>query len=254
MKAMVMWAVLALLVPLIGAAEAADSKPIVSDKERAVIESVVHDYLKDHPEVVLEALKSLEDKEREKRVDAAQKAIVTEQDKLRNDPSSFVAGNPKGDVTIVEFFDYNCGYCRHVAPTLQSLLADDKKIKLVLKEWPIRGADSLAVTKISLAAAKQPKFLAFHFALLASEGQVDPAAALAVARKSGLDMDRLQKDMAAMNNLEIVQRNDALAQKIGIEGTPAFVIGTTLVPGAISADKFKQLIAETRQNCKQASC
>ena len=251
---MVIWTVLALLAPLIGAAEAADSSSAVSAKDRAAIESVVHDYLRDHPEVLIDALKSLDEKDRQKRADVAQKAIVTEQAALKNDPSSYVAGNPKGDVTIVEFFDYNCGYCRHVAPTLQSLLADDRKVRLVLKEWPIRGAESLAATKVSLAAAKQPKFLAFHFALLASDGQVDEAAAIEVARKSGLDMGRLQKDMAAMDNLEIVKRNDALAQKVGIEGTPAFIIGTTLVPGAISAEKFKTLIAETRQRCKQTSC
>lgn len=252
-KASTIWAAVVLLALATGGAEA-ETKSKLSGEDKAAVEAVVRDYLKAHPEVILEALKALEAKERATRVESARKAIVAEQKALKHDPGSYVAGNPKGDVTIVEFFDYNCGYCRTVAPAIQALLADDKNLRLVLKEWPIRGAESLAVTQVSLAASKQPKFLAFHFALLAEEGQVDETAALAVARKVGLDMDRLQKDMKSMNALEIIQRTDALAGKIGIDGTPGFVIGTTLVPGAVSADRLKALVAETRRNCRQASC
>jgi protein-disulfide isomerase len=247
-------AALALLVRPGGAVDAAETKAKFSDQDKAAIEGVVRDYLKDHPEVLLDAIKALEAKDRAQRAEAARQAIIAEQDALKNDPSSYVAGNPKGDVTIVEFFDYNCPYCHSVAPTLQALLADDKNLRLVIKEWPIKGADSQAIAQVSLAAAKQPKFLAFHFALLGANGHVDQAAALAVAKKAGLDMDRLQKDMKTIDALAIVTRNDALAAKVGIDGTPGFVLGTTVIPGAISAEKFKALIAETRQKCKTASC
>jgi protein-disulfide isomerase len=237
-----------------GAAEAADAKAPLSAEDRAAIEGVVRDYLKDHPEAVLDAIKALQAKERADRAEASKQAILSEQNALKNDPGSYVAGNPNGDITIVEFFDYNCPYCRTVAPALQTLLADDKKLRLVIKEWPIKGADSLAISQISLAAAKQPQFLAFHFALLAHQGHVDQAAALDTAKKAGLDMDKLQKDMKTLDTMAIITRNDKLAEKIGIDGTPGFVIGTTLVPGAISAENFKKQIASARQSCKAASC
>jgi protein-disulfide isomerase len=255
-KAMAIWmaAMSLLMVGARAGADAADAKPALSAQDRAAIEGVVRDYLKAHPELVLDALNALEAKDKAKREEAAKQAVLSQQDALKNDPTAYVAGNPKGDVTIVEFFDYNCPYCRSVAPEIQSLIADDKKLRVILKEWPIKGPDSIGIAQVSLAAAKQPKFLAFHFALLAEQDHVDQAGALAVAKKAGLDMDRLQKDMKAMDSMAIVRRNDELAQKIGVDGTPAFVIGNAVVPGAMPAEKLKQLIADVRKSCKQASC
>jgi protein-disulfide isomerase len=243
-------------ITLCGAAEAPASAAdaTFSPAQKAAVEQIVHDYLAAHPEAVLDALKALEAKQHAAQAQAAKAAIVAEEGALKHDPSSYVAGNPAGDVTIVEFFDYNCGYCRGVAPTMQSLLSDDKKLRLVIKEWPIKGADSIAAARVSVAAAKQPQFLAFHFALLASEGHVDEARALDAAKKAGLDMDKLKRDKAAVKPEDIIRQNDALASKIGIDGTPAFVIGSTVVPGAASADEFKALIAQTRKACKTSSC
>jgi len=225
-----------------------------SPAQKAAVEKIVHDYLVEHPEAVYDAIKALQAKDQAQRAETAKKVIAEQGDALKHDPASFVAGNPNGDVTMIEFFDYNCGYCRGVAPTVQSLLSDDKKLRVVIKEWPIKGNDSIAAARVSVAAARQPNFLTFHFALLASEGHVGEAEALAVARKSGLDMEKLKADMAAVKPDDIIKQNEALAGKIGIDGTPAFIVGDKLIPGAASAEEFKSAIASTRKACKNQSC
>lgn len=248
------WAALGLLILAQGAASAGEPAKKLTPSERTAIEGVVKDYIAQNPEIVLDALKALEAKERTARQEGARNAILAEQSALKRDPASFVAGNPAGDVTLVEFFDYNCGYCRAVVGTIQSLLSQDKKLRLVLKEWPIRGSDSQAASRVSLAATKQSKFLAFHFALLSEKDHVNEAVALATAQRVGLDMDQLRKDMKSIESDQIFARNEVLAQKIGIEGTPGFVVGQSIIPGAVNIERFKQLIAEVRTSCKTSDC
>jgi protein-disulfide isomerase len=243
------------MVALCGAAKAPPSDPgAFTPAQAAQVEKIVHDYIGAHPEVVLDAIKKLQAQQKAQRAEDAKKAIAGEEQALKHDQNAFVAGNPNGDVTVVEFFDYNCPYCRAVVPTMQALLADDRNLRLVIKEWPIKGADSLAAAHVSLAAAKQKEFLAFHFTLLSAEGHVGEAQALEAAKKAGLDMDKLKKDMAAMKPEDIFRGNDALAEKIGIDGTPAFIIGDKIMPGVASEAEFKSLIADARKACKAKSC
>lgn len=233
----------------IGTSEAAGPSPF-TDKEEAAIEKIVRDYLMDHPELIIETLEAMQKREDQARLDRANELIAAEAQALKNDGVSFVAGNPNGDVTLVEFYDYNCGYCRHATDAVRKLLDRDKGLRIVFKEFPIRGKNSDGAARVSVAAAKQPKFLDFHFALMAQEGQVDEERALAVARAQGLDMKALDRDMKSPDVDAILAKNHALALKIGIDGTPAFITGTTLIPGAVPLAKLESQIAETRKACK----
>lgn len=238
-------AVLALGVSASTATRAADP---ASDKAR--IEGIVRDYILEHPEIILEALQRLDAREKAEQAAATQAAIRAERAALADDGYSFVAGNAAGDITLVEFYDYNCGYCRRVSGDLKALLKQDKGLRLVFKEWPIRGDASLGAARVSVAAAKQAKFADFHFALMALEGQIDEARALQVAGQAGLDLKALARDMKAPDVDAILARNHALAERIGIDGTPAFVIGGTLIPGALPLAELKDAIASARQSCK----
>lgn len=242
-------------ISLIGADRgfAASSGATVSASERAKIESVVHDYLMKHPEVVLDALQELDKRQEAEKAEKAKKVIAAEHNALIRDSYSGVIGNPKGDFTVVEVFDYNCGYCRLMAGELKDLIKSDPKIRIVLKEWPIRGPASHGAAKVSLAAAKQPNFQAFHFALLGSKGTVDEARALAVAKEEGLDMKALQRDMKTIKTDALLAKNNGLIRQLGIDGTPGFIIGDTIVPGATSLDHLRELIAKGRAACKNAA-
>lgn len=228
--------------------------PQISESERAKIESVVHDYIMAHPEVVLDSLKAMQARQQAAEDDRVRDTIAQESDALRHAKGDFVAGNPKGDVTLVEFFDYNCTYCRQAASSIQSLLADDPKLRIIFKEWPIRGDDSMAATRVSLAAQGQPQFLAFHFALMKHPGKVDEAVALQAAHDAGLDMTALKKAMQSPDIDARLAQTGTLAQKIGLQGTPAFVVGDEIIPGAVSEAEFRKLIAETRASCSGPSC
>lgn len=226
----------------------------MSGAERAQIESVVRDYIMAHPEVVLQSLQSMQERQRAAEAERVKATLASEGEALRRTEGEFVAGNVHGDVTLVEFFDYNCAYCRKAAPTIQSLLADDKKLRVIFKEWPIRGAASEGAARVSMAAQKQTNFLAFHFALMRTEGEIDEDVALRAAKAAGLDMSVLKKDMGSAEIADHLAATHALAAKIGLGGTPAFVIGDELIPGAISESDFRSLIAHTRETCPDTSC
>ena len=223
----------------------------ISSAERSKIESVVHDYLMQHPEVVLDALKELDRKEQEAAAVQAKDVIRKEHQTLTRDGAAGVIGNPKGDVSVVEFFDYNCGYCRLVADEVKALVKSDPNVRVVLHEWPIRGPGSVGAAKVSLAASKQKNFAAFHFALLATDGTVDEARALAVAKEQGLDMAQLARDMKAQNAAPILSKTEDLTHRLGLSGTPGFIIGDTLIGGATSLDNLKKTVAEARAACKK---
>lgn len=215
--------------------------------DRAAIETIVHDYLLQHPEVIVEALQKLDAQDRAAKAQHVKQVAATEQAALYGDGYSFIAGNPKGDVTVVEFYDYNCAFCRQASETVRTLLKRDKNLRVVFKEWPIKGADSEAVARVAIAAARQAQFLAFHFALMASTERVDEAQALDAAREAGLDMARLQRDMKSIDMKDVFTKNRALADKLGVEGTPSFLVSDTLIPGAAPLKEFTALIAEARK-------
>lgn len=220
----------------------------LSPDQKAAVEQTVRDYLLDHPEVLVQALQAFERKQKEAAALGAHQVIGEKREALLADPSSPVGGNPKGDVTIVEFFDYRCPYCKQVEPALEALLKEDTKLRIVYKEFPILGPPSVIASRVALAAQRQGKYDAFHRSMMARKGQIDEKTVLEVAAASGLDLQRLKADMAAPETDAILKRNMELAEALTIEGTPAFIIGDTLAPGAADIDTLRKLVAAARQS------
>ena len=216
---------------------------------RKAIEQVVREYLNNNPEILVDALKSLREKQEGKQKARSQTVLTSRRPELENDPATPFGGNIKGNVTVVEFVDYQCGYCKRVRPVVEELLRGDGNIRIVFKELPILGAPSVIAARAALAAWKQSHggYNKFHFALMATKGKLSEDRIMAVAAKSGLDVERLRRDMAAPEIDEALQKNFRLAEDLGIRGTPAFVIGKRLVPGAIDLKAFQKLIAEARR-------
>jgi protein-disulfide isomerase len=172
-------------------------------------------------------------------------AIVENRSELLDDSASPVGGNPDGDVTLVEFFDYRCAYCRRVVSSMRALLDEDRELRVVFKELPVLGPDSERAARAALASRRQGGYVPFHFALMAAE-DLSPRGIRAAAEAVGLNADRLEVDMASPEVNAAIEANFALAEELGIEGTPAFVIGTKLVPGAVDRARLEQLIREAR--------
>jgi protein-disulfide isomerase len=226
------------------------SSPAAADQftsdQRKEIEGIVKDFLANHPEFLMQALQDADDKLKSDAKDKAAKALADHQQQVFNDPQSQIAGNPTGDVTLVEFFDYRCPYCKQVEPALEKLLQDDKQLRFVYMEFPVLGADSDLAAHVALAAKLQGKYDAFHRALMVAPGHPDEAVIYKVAASVGLDIDRLKQDAKSPDIDKQLKANRQLGNMLDIDGTPAFVVGTTIVPGAISLEELKQLIANTR--------
>lgn len=215
--------------------------------DRAAIGSIIRDYILTNPEVLVEAMQELEKKQETQRESVAEKAIRAYESELLRDSDSPIAGNPNGDVTIVEFMDYQCGYCKRVYSVVKSVVAADGKVKIIYKDLPILGEASRIAASAALAAARQNKYLALHNALMEFRGQLDRARVLDAAASVGIDVPQLVQDMEAPEIKQIIERNLALASALGVRGTPAFVIGKQFVPGAVDADALKKLIANARR-------
>lgn len=219
----------------------------MSPEQVQAIERIVHDYLLRNPQVIMDAVEQLEQKRNDEAQAAAKSAMADHRDELLHDPDSPVAGNPNGDVTIVEFFDYRCPYCKQVEPSLAELRKEDRKLRFVYKEFPILGPDSVIASHAALAARKQNKYQALHDALLAAHGRLDEPTVLQIAADSGLDAKRLKADMGSPEIETIISRNMELAHVLNINGTPGFLIGDQLVPGAVDLNTLKKLVAEARK-------
>lgn len=226
----------------------AQSAPLTPEQTRAV-EQLVRDTLVKNPEILLEAMQALEARQQQNASLAARAAIDANAKALFDDGVSFVAGNPKGDVTVVEFFDYRCGYCKQVHPSLLTLIKEDSEVRLVLKELPVLGPESVLASRAAVAAMEQDKgarYLAYHNAMMGFRGQLGEAEIFRLAGESGLNVARLKTDMAAPRTDQILRQNHALAEKLGIQGTPGFVVGRELIPGAVSLDTLRQLVKAAR--------
>ena len=232
---------LLLLAPLASAQETS-----ITPAQKTEIEKLVHDYIVAHPEVIKEAIQALQAKEEQSKADAQTQAVLQNKDKLFNDPATPVAGNAMGDVTIVEFFDYHCPYCKAVAGPLQKLTEEDKGVRLVMKEFPILGQDSLLASQAALASVPQGKYWEFHQALMEHRGQFDMEVIKSIAAKVGLDPAKLEADMQSDTIKPIISANHDLAQTLDIGATPTFIIGDQVVEGAVPLERLKELIQKAR--------
>jgi protein-disulfide isomerase len=196
----------------------------------------------------MEALQILQERQRAAEAENLERTIAERSDEILNDPAAPVGGNPAGDVTLVEFFDYNCPYCRRVAPTVADLEAADPNLRIVYKEYPILGPGSQFAARAALASRKQGKYVPFHHALMQAREQVTDASVMAIARAVGLDPERLRADMQDPAIQAAIARNLQLADALGIDGTPSFVIGDRVVPGAVELRTLQGLVARARQN------
>jgi protein-disulfide isomerase len=229
----------------VAAAPAGAESTKAADLPVEQIEKIVRDYLLREPQVVYDALQELQRREAEATAARQRASIAANQKKLFDDPHTPVGGNPKGDVTLVEFFDYHCTYCRRVVSSVRELLEEDRGLRVVFKDMPVLGPDSVRAARAALASRKQGGYVPFHFALMASN-DLSLAGIRAAAKSVGLDPDRLEADMAAPEVSAMIDANYALAHELGIEGTPAFVIGDQLIPGAVDKARFEQLIDDAR--------
>jgi len=223
-------------------AVAADFTP----DQKAQIETIVRDYLKNHPEMLIDAIQAADDKLKADAKDKSVQALAAHRQEVLNDPLSPVAGNPNGNVTLVEFFDYRCPYCKQVEPALEKLVGDDRQLRFVFKEFPVLGPESETAARVALAARKQGKYDAFHRAMMATSGHIDEAVIYKVAASVGLDLDRLKQDMKSPDVDKELKANLELGKKLDLDGTPSFIVGDTIIPGAIGADDLKQLVANAR--------
>jgi protein-disulfide isomerase len=243
MKTLPVWLVLPAVL-FSGATLRAEEKPLT----KAELETTIRAYLLEHPEILIEMSQTLKTRQAAAQREQSQAAMTSKRAELVADATSPVAGKAKdgdGIVTIVEFFDYRCGYCKKVNPMVRKLVEEDPNIRVVFKEFPILGPESTTAALAALAAHDQGGYLEFHRALM-STGDMSMASLERVASGAGLDLERWKKDMAKPEHQATLARNQELGAALAIQATPAFVIGSEIVPGALDESTFRQLIAKAR--------
>jgi protein-disulfide isomerase len=247
-KSMLRPIVLAFSIAAASAAYAAE----FNDAQKKEIGEIVREYLLQNPELLRELSAALDQKEKSAEDALRKEALAANADKVFRNDAHYVAGNPKGDVTMVEFFDYNCGWCKKGMPEVVKLIDADKNLRFVLVEFPIFGEDSEYAARAALAAKKQGKYWDLHLAMLGHEGKVSAAVVDELAAAKGLDMAKLKADMADPTIAGSIAENQSLAQSLAINGTPAFIIDQTVVPGYLPQEGLMAAINEVRSGggCK----
>lgn len=227
-----------------------------SAKQKSEIEKTVHDYLLANPDVIKDAIDLLEKRQKDAESTRREKVLTEQADKLLRSRNQAVVGNPDGDVTLVEFFDYNCGYCKQSLNTVAKLIEGDPKLRVVLKDFAILGTDSVETAQVATAIRNQfsgPKFWDFHRKLLSTRGHIGKQQALAAARELGADMGRLEKDMEKPDVQESLREVATLADQLRFDGTPAWVIGNEAVVGGLPMTALKSKIDNLRK-CGKTAC
>lgn len=247
-----------LVSPAVMAADATTTSPM-SDVEKKEIQKVVHDYLVSNPEVLLEASQALQQKQQQNMQQQAQSAIHENADQIFQGKLT-TTGNPKGNVTIVEFFDYQCIHCKKMSPTLGNLVKKDSDLRVIYKEFPIFGKSSEVASRVALAAGMQGKYQAMHEAIFKIDKRLDDKIVMDTAKSLGLDMAKLKTDMDSKEVTAILESNRQLAEKLHLMGTPAFIIASTpdgqlkagsepsFIPGAASEESLQELIKKAAGN------
>jgi len=227
----------------------------LDDAQKKEIGAFIKEYLVENPEILLDVQEALQKKQEQVQQAKAGAAITDNEKAIFSSPYDIALGNPKGDVTIVEFFDYNCGYCKRALSDMDEILTEDKNVRFVLKELPILGPDSLAAHKVSAAFRDlaPEKYGEFHRALLGAEGRATEESAIAIASGMGVSEADIRKTMTEKPHDDAVRQAYSLANDLGITGTPSYVLGQEMVFGAVGADDLREKIANVRA-CGKASC
>lgn len=234
---------------------AAEKSPF-DDKQKAAIGEAVKEYLLKNPEVIQEALTELDRRQKEAEKTALKSALSQMSDKLINSPRNIVVGNPQGDVTLVEFFDYNCAYCKKSLVDIREMIKADPKLRVVIRDFPVLGPDSVEASMVAIAAKNQlsgDKYFDFHQKLLESKGRVGKERALAIAKEAGADPAKLAKDLESPEIRASLEETMRVADALKLQGTPAFVVGDDVIFGAVGLEPLQASVASVRQ-CGKAAC
>jgi protein-disulfide isomerase len=249
----------ALALALCGAplkASAQSAAPAFNDAQRGEIQKIMKDYLLQHPEILEEVSAELQKRQAAAEAEKHKAAVAANAKLIFDSPRGVTIGNKDGDVTFVEFFDYNCGYCKRAMEDMVTIMKADPKLKVVLKEFPVLGPGSVEAAQVAVAVRMQDptgkKYLDFHQKLLSGRGQADKARSMAAAKEAGLDMAKLEKDMASPEVRATIEENFKLAESMGMNGTPSYVIGDQVVIGAVGVEALKEKINVAR--CGKAAC
>ena len=246
----------ALIALAIGGTPIAASAQGFTDAQRSEIGSIIKNYLLTNPEILEEVSTELSKRQAAAESEKHKAAVEKNASLIFNSPRGVMLGNKDGDVTFVEFFDYNCGYCKKAMTDMLDLMKSDSKLKVVLKDFPVLGPGSVEAAQVATAVKMQDasgkKYLDFHQKLLGGRGQADKARAMAVAKEAGIDMARLEKDIASPEVRATLEENFKLAEEMGMNGTPSYVIGKQVVVGAVGIDKLKEAVGVAR--CGKATC
>jgi protein-disulfide isomerase len=238
------------------AAPVSASAQSFTDTQRGDIEAIIKSYLVAHPEVLEEAMNELQKRQTAAESAKHEASIARNAEAIFNSPRGVTLGNKDGDVTFVEFFDYNCGYCKRAMADMLDLMKNDSRLKVVLKEFPVLSEGSVEAAKVAVAVRMQDptgkKYLDFHQKLLGGRGVADKARAMAAAKDAGLDTARIEKDLASPEVKATIEENMKLAEEMGLNGTPSYVIGKQIVVGAVGLESLKEKIGIAR--CGKASC
>jgi protein-disulfide isomerase len=222
-----------------------------SADQREEIGHIVKDYLLAHPEVMQDVMAELEKRQQTAEAEKHRAAVAQNKATLFSSPHQVVLGNPQGNITMVEFFDYNCGFCKRALSDMLDLIKNDNNLKFVLKEFPVLGEGSVEAARVAVAARMQDasgkKYVEFHQKLLGSRGAADKMRALAVAKEVGFDMARIEKDMGSDEVKKTIEENMKLADALGVSGTPSYVVGEEVVVGAVGIDALREKINAERK-------
>ncbi|WP_188409684.1 DsbA family protein [Agaricicola taiwanensis] len=239
---------------VVAAPEGAPS-PQPAPIDRTAVETIVREYMLANPELLRDMAGALQAKEQAAQQERAKVAMADLKPKIFSSPLQMELGNPEGDVTLVEFFDYNCGFCRQALSDLNTLIEQDPKLKVVLKEFPVLGEESVQAARVAIAVHRSApeKYAEFHRALLGSEGQANGEAALKIAEGLGLNAQDLIADADSAETEAYIRESHQLAQALGISGTPSYIVGEDILPGAIGVKALKQAVDNVR-SCGKATC
>ena len=237
---------LSLLVSVLSLADASIGEEVLDKEEKQAIEELIEEFILKNPEVLLQSIEGMRERERLQVERETKEKLIALADDILHNPGDPVAGNPGGDVTVVEFIDYRCGYCKTFFTSLSALIAEDEQLRVVFKELPILGPASERAAQVALAAAQQNLYLEFHTAMMNMRGGFDEKRVFAIAEEIGLDMVRMRRDIESTEIAATLAKTRELADKLSVTGTPAIIVGSNIVRGAIDKGHLRAMVAAAR--------